>query len=217
MNDVDMTDTQPAKKKRNSCLGCFTGLVIALGLGFILVVFMGNYLIASDPLKHVDAIVVLSGSESDRIPEAALLYKEGYSSTVILTDTGLSKTPTPGTEEIPIDPNGIKAGDLAQMGVPKTDIILPEHVVSSTAGEAQAVLDTMQRMNLKSAMIVTDPYHTRRAKLIFDSVFQGSGIRLRIHPVAGHWYRPFTWLLHPTGWKYMILEYGKLLYTFLGR
>jgi uncharacterized SAM-binding protein YcdF (DUF218 family) len=209
-------DSPQGNVKRTGCC-CLGAAFSAVVLLFLVLVLMGNFLIASDPLKQVDAIVVLSGAESDRIPEAARLYNEGYAKTIILTDTGLSKTPTPGTEEIPIDPNGIKAGELAKMGVPISDIILPKNIVSSTAGEAQAVLDMMQKMNLKSAMIVTDPYHTRRAKIIFDSVFQGSGIHLRMHPVDGHWFRPFTWILHPAGWKNTILEYFKLVYTLIGR
>jgi uncharacterized SAM-binding protein YcdF (DUF218 family) len=204
------------RRQKNPC-GCIAAGLIG-GVSFILLIWilMGNYLIASDPPKKVDAIVVLSGAESDRIPEAARLFKEGYSDTVILTDTGLSKTPTPGTEESPIDPNGIKAVELAGMGVPISNIILPNNIVSSTVGEAEAVLDTMQRQGMDSAMIVTDPYHTRRAKIIFDRIFDGSGIQLRIQPVEGHWFRPFTWWLHPQGWKVTALEYIKLLLSSQG-
>jgi uncharacterized SAM-binding protein YcdF (DUF218 family) len=204
------TKVEGEPRKRSSCGCIFSGIIGVFFLLFLIWILMGNYLIASDPPKKVDAIVVLSGSESDRIPEAARLYKEGYSDTVILTDTGLSKTPTPGTEESPIDPNGIKTVELAGMGVPISNIILPKDIVNSTAGEAEAVLDTMQRQGMESAMIVTDPYHTRRAKIIFDRIFKGSGIHLRTHPVEGHWFQPFIWWLHPQGWKYTALEYLKL-------
>ncbi len=209
----DNTGKLEADHRNRSTCGCFTaGIIGGAFLIFLILVLMGNYLIASDPSKNVDAIVVLSGAESDRIPEAARLYKEGYADTVILTDTGLSKTPTPGTEESPIDPNGIKAVELAGMGVPISNIILPKMIVNSTSGEAEAVLDTMQRQGMESAMIVTDPYHTRRAKIIFDRIFEGTGIQLRTHPVEGHWYKPFSWWLHPQGWKYATLEYLKLFF-----
>lgn len=212
MSEITARD-QSQPKRKNSCCCLAGGVAAGFLLLFLILVLMGNYLVASDPLKKVDAIVVLSGAESDRIPEAARLYSEGYSDTIILTDTGLSKTPTPGTEETSIDPNGIKAGELAEMGVPISNIILPGDIVSSTAGEAKAVLETMQKQDMESAMIVTDPYHTRRAKIIFDSVFQDTGIKLRMHPVDGHWFRPFTWWLHPQGWKYTLLEYFKLVYA----
>jgi len=214
MNETSQSDEIIKKPVKPGC--CLAEAVVAGFLFFILgLILMGNYLIASDPPKNVDAIVILSGAESDRIPEAARLYAEGYSDTIILTDTGLSKTPTPGTEESPIDPNGIKTRELAGMGVPISNIILPGDVVSSTTGEAEAVLETMQKQRMESAMIVTDPYHTRRAKIVFDSIFRDSGIDLRMHPVDGHWFRPFTWWLHPEGWKYALLEYSKLLYQFL--
>ena len=150
-----LKEDQTVRRKNNPC-GCIAaGALGGAFLLFLVWVLMGNYLIASDKLERVDAIVILSGAENDRIPEAARLYLEGYSDTVILTDTGLSKTPTPGTEESPIDPNGIKAVELANMGVPISNIILPETIVNSTVGEAEAVLDTMQRQGMESAMIVT--------------------------------------------------------------
>jgi uncharacterized SAM-binding protein YcdF (DUF218 family) len=205
-------EDQTVRRKTNPC-GCIAaGALGGVFLLFLAWVLMGNYLIASDKLERVDAIVILSGAENDRIPEAARLYQEGYSDTVILTDTGLSKTPTPGTEESPIDPNGIKAVELANMGVPISNIILPETIVNSTVGEAEAVLDTMQRQGMESAMIVTDPYHTRRAMIIFDNIFEGTGIQLFSHPVAGHWFKPFSWWLHPQGWKFAILEYLKIAF-----
>jgi hypothetical protein len=105
--EIEAGELKTDHRKKNPC-GCITaGLIGGSFLILLIWILMGNYLIASDPPKKVDAIVVLGGAESDRIPEAARLYKEGYSDTVILTDTGVSKTPTPGTEESPIDPNGI--------------------------------------------------------------------------------------------------------------
>ena len=205
---------QPGKR---GCGGCaFIGCATILFITFFITILAGNFLVVSDRIKQVDAIVVLSGSEDDRIPEAARLHKAGISDTVILTDTGLSKTPTPGTEEIPINPTRIKAEELAGMGVPISNILLPEGVVGSTAEEAQAVLDMMQRQGLASAVVVTDPYHTRRTSLIFDQVFDESGIKLLIHPVEDHWFQPMTWWLHPEGWQFAALEYLKLASLLIG-
>jgi len=205
-----LKEDQTVRRKNNPC-GCIAAG--ALGGAFLLIlvwVLMGNYLIASDKLERVDAIVILSGAENDRIPEAARLYLEGYSDTVILTDTGWSVFPDLEKETIGIDPNVIKTTELTEMGVPISNIILPETIVNSTAGEAEAVLDTMQRQGMESAVIVTDPYHTRRAKIIFENIFEGTGIQLFSHPVAGHWFKPFSWWLHPQGWKFAILEYLKI-------
>lgn len=209
-NSGKLQEDQTKRRKSNPC-GCLA--TVALGVAFLFFIFwvlMGNYLIASDKLERVDAIVILSGGENDRIPEAARLYQEGYSDTVILTDTGWSVFPDLEKETKGIDPNVIKTTELTEMGVPISNIILPETIVNSTAGEAEAVLDTMLRQGMGSAMIVTDPYHTRRAKIIFDNIFEGTDIQLFSHPVEGHWYQPFSWWLHPQGWKYAILEYLKI-------
>lgn len=205
-------EKQVERKKGNPC-GCIAaGILGGAFLVFLVVVLMGNFLIASDPLEQVDAIVVLSGAENDRIPEAARLFQGGYADAVILTDTGWSVFPNLEKETIAIDPNVIKTTELTEMGVPISNIILPETIVNSTAGEAEAVLEVMQRQGMESAMIVTDPYHTRRAKIIFDDIFEGSGIRLFSHPVEGHWYQSFRWWLHPQGWKFAILEYLKIAF-----
>lgn len=174
-----------------------------------LLYFLGNYLIVNDPLDKVDAIVVLSGGEKDRLPEAAQLYLDGYSDTVILTDTGLLSE---GSEsEAAVDPNVIKTFDLTQLGVPISNIYVTKGVVGSTVEEAHAILELMQKQGMQSMIIVTDPYHSRRTKLVFDNVFGEYGITVRVRSVQGHWFTSTGWWFHLEGWKFLIMEYAKLM------
>ena len=174
-----------------------------------LLYFLGNYLIVDDPLDKVDAIVVLSGGEKDRLPEAAQLYLDGYSDTVILTDTGLLSE---GSEsEAAVDPNVIKTYDLTQLGVPISNIYVTKGVVGSTVEEAHAILELMQKQSMQSMIIVTDPYHSRRTKLVFDDIFGEYGITVRVRSVQGHWFTSAGWWLHLEGWKFLIMEYAKLV------
>ncbi len=195
-----------SKKKKTSCLiQLLTGFA---GCGLVLFFLLGNYLIVSDPIEKADAIVVLSGGEKDRLPEAAELFTSGYSDTVILTDTGYLSE---GSEsEAAVDPNVIKAYDLTQMGVPISNILITRDVVGSTMDEANSVLVIMQKQGFQSMIIVTDPYHSRRTKLVFERVFQDSGITVRIQSVKDHWFTGAGWWFHPDGWKYMVTEYAKL-------
>ena len=183
-------------------------LIGLAGCGLVFFFLLGKYLIVSDPIEKADAIVVLSGGEKDRLPEAAELFTEGYSDTVILTDTGYLSE---GSEsEAAVDPNVIKAYDLTQLGVPISNILITRDVVGSTLDEANSVLAIMQKQGFQSMIIVTDPYHSRRTKLVFGRIFQDSGITVRIQSVKDHWFTGAGWWMHPEGWKYLITEYAKL-------
>jgi len=72
------------------------------------------------------------------------------------------------------------------------------------------VKNLMINQQMKSAIIVTDPYHTRRAFNIFIENFNDTDIRLSIQPVHNSWYTSRTWFLKFDGWKFTILEYIKL-------
>jgi uncharacterized SAM-binding protein YcdF (DUF218 family) len=67
-----------------------------------------------------------------------------------------------------------------------------------------------------SAMIITDPYHTFRTRLIFRQVFEGSEVDISVRPVREHWYRSNTWWASLEGWQVTILEYGKLAVHLVG-
>ncbi len=173
-------------------------LVLFLGLWGL-----GGVLIVADHLERANAIVVLSGGDTERIKYAAKLYRDGYGEYFILTETGIRYpgNPTTATQ---------MAIDLANdQGVPENVILSPEVVVNSTADEAQTVRKTAEASDFTSLIIVTDPYHTFRTRLIFRSVFRGSGIKIMVHPVSNHWYDSITWFLSLDGWYTTLSEYIK--------
>ncbi len=206
------------KKSDRGCLlksitGC-GGLVIGIPLLLLVLLIglwgMGGALIVADRLQQANAIVVLSGGSNDRIMYAAKLYREGYSEYLILTETGIRYPgdPKPATQV---------AIDLANdQGVPDEVILTPEVVVNSTADEAQTVRKTAEASDFTSLIVVTDPYHTFRTRLIFRSIFRGSGIKIMVRPVSGHWYESLTWFLSIEGWRTTLSEYIKIIGFLLG-
>lgn len=196
-----------------SITGC-GGLVVSIPL-LLLALFiglwgMGGILIVADRLERADAIIALSGGSNDRVMYAAKLYREGYAEYLILTETGITYpgNPTVATQY---------ARDLAMdQGVPEELILASDVVVSSTKEEAQTVLKTSQASDFTSLIVVTDPYHTFRTRLIFRSVFRNSGIKIMVHPISGHWYDSATWFLTPTGWRDTLFEYIKTIGFLLG-
>ncbi|MRR32389.1 YdcF family protein [bacterium] len=101
-------------------------------------------------------------------------------------------------------------------GVPWENIGTTLGKSASTRDEAAAVRDYAESDGLKSIIVVTDPYHTRRTQYVFHSVFSGSGIRVMVRPVRAHWYQSATWFFSPRGWEVTLKEYLKLAATVLG-
>jgi uncharacterized SAM-binding protein YcdF (DUF218 family) len=199
------------------CLKIFThgfgiiALIAILIIGvYILLRGAAAYLIIADKLQPAQAIVMLSGGDESRMKEALSLYKDNYGKVIILTETGqrLGKYDSLYSNDIRIQ--------LLNHGVPNGNILITSVKVSSTLDEAFAIKKLLTNQKISSAIIVTDPYHTRRAALVFRNVFGDSPIKLIFRPVRGSWYNSRTWFLSPDGWRYTFLEYVKLIGYYMG-
>jgi uncharacterized SAM-binding protein YcdF (DUF218 family) len=186
-------------------LGSIILVIIVVVVGYIGLRAMGAYLIISSELQPANAIVILSGGDESRMKEALQLYNENYAKMIILTETG--QTTKGFTQLYSFDMRIV----LLSHGIPSGNILITDHLVSSTLDEALAVKNLMISQQMKSAIIVTDPYHTRRALNIFKENFTDTDIRLSIQPVQNSWYNSRTWFMKIDGWKFTILEYIKLL------
>lgn len=205
------TDQNPPSKK--PC-GCFT-VILFMIMMFVLVwsglIMAGSYLIVGDRVKPVDAIVVLSGDDGDRVKEAILWYKQGYGKNFIITKThteeiGENRTYSEMLQRIAIDG-----------GVPADSIYVTSGESATTAEEAKAVKLLMHQRNINSILVITAPYHTRRTKIIFNQEFKGTKIKVLVHPVEKSWYKPTTWYFSVQGWRQTLAEYGGLFYLWINR
>jgi uncharacterized SAM-binding protein YcdF (DUF218 family) len=174
-------------------------------LGYMGLRGLGAYLIISSDLQAANAIIVLSGGDESRMSEALQLYNENFAKKIILTETGQT---VEGFSQLHSFDMRIV---LLSNGVPSGNIFITDRLVSSTHDEALAVKNLMINQQMKSAIIVTDPYHTRRALNIFQENFNDTDIRLSIQPVPNSWYNSRTWFLKLDGWKFTMLEYIKLV------
>jgi uncharacterized SAM-binding protein YcdF (DUF218 family) len=190
---------------RVGVLGSIILLIIVVVVGYFGLRGMGAYLIISSELQPANAIVILSGGDESRMKEALQLYNENYAKTIILTETG--QTTEGYTQLYSFDMRIV----LLSHGIPSGNILITDRLVSSTRDEALAVKNLMISQQIKSAIIVTDPYHTRRALNIFKENFIDTDIRLSIQPVHNSWYNSRTWFLKKDGWKFTLLEYIKLI------
>ena len=174
-------------------------------------------LIVHAPVEKADAIVVLSGSASytERVDEAQRLYRAGGAPLIFLTDDGGQAGWNEAEERNPYFFELAK-WRLIEQGVPESSINVLAPPVGGTMGEAQAVIDAALRNEMTSLVIVTSPYHTRRAFWSYEHVISQSDQRLTFGIVpAKNWIespRWYAWWLTPSGWRTIPTEYIKIVY-----
>jgi uncharacterized SAM-binding protein YcdF (DUF218 family) len=191
--------------------------LLALAVWSVLAWAAARALIVSAELEHADALVVLSGSGVyvERTERAAQLLKEGRASKIILTnDTMIG----PWSQEEQRNPTFTEraTAELKRAGVPPEQIEVLPGPVTSTYEEAVLLRQYAASRGLRSMLVVTSGYHSRRALWTLRRVFQGSGIEIGLDPVApGHQLpEPALWWLKPLGWRMVALEYLKIIYYF---
>src|SRR5580700_6804599 len=122
-----------------------------------------------DEAQPADAIIVLGAAEyrgrpspvlEARLNHALILYLKGMAPRVITTG---------GAGGDPVFTEGsVGRAYLTRHGVPPEAIVV-EREGESTAQSVAAVVEIMRRMNLKSAIVVSDGYHIFRVKKMLES------------------------------------------------
>ncbi len=183
--------------------GCLLAAAALLCLTPLVLRAAGAYLIVSDTLKNADAVVVLGGGDLQRTRQAVNLVLEGYGKVLIITEPGQVK------EGQGLGSQVVKSEAVTDGLSPFAFVIAPD-IARSTYDESVSVRRLMEEKGYQSVVVVTDPYHTNRARIIFRDTFKGSGLTARIYPVQNHWYRSTTWFFSADGWGATIREYVKL-------
>ena len=120
----------------------------------------GTMLVVNAPVAAPDAIVSLASHEWERLPVAARLACQFPKSRVILT-----LPPYSSRNNCHDCSNRVET--LVTYGIKRNRIAIVPIKQSSTYGEALAVRDYMRGAGLRSLLIVTSTYHTRRALATF--------------------------------------------------
>ena len=181
--------------------------IVILTICFLLT-GMGGILIVSDPIEKSDAIVVLSGGEG-RLEEAARLYDKKMGGLVILTETGEVNAKFGKYSDIE------RFDAMLKLGIPAGALLVTEKTASSTMEEAHVIRKVVQPMNIKSLIIVTDPFHCFRTHLMFKEEFKDTDIKIMVHAIPGHWYKSISWWMSRDGWEATLGEYVRLFYYLL--
>lgn len=160
-------------------------------------------LVATDPLRPTDAVLVLAGDpDFERTKTAARLVLAGEARLLILT----------GGEPGPGD-SATSLRDVALgLGVPAGSIRI-EEVSTSTHESLVAIRDILARERVHSLAIVTSPYHQRRASWAAKRTLRDVVVVNR--PANPSSWRPEGWWKTAWSRKIVVGEYLKLTYYIL--
>lgn len=167
------------------------------------------FLVVADPLREADAIVPLAG-ERARVVEAARLFRDGYARWFVITDMHV-EDPNPR-----ITYTDSVIAQAEEEGLPRAAMVVAPGTATSTYEEALNLRRLAQARSLRSLIVVTSPYHTRRTRMIMQEVFRDTETEVVVHPVAGHWYRAEDWWTSREGREATVSEYVKMALYVLG-
>lgn len=192
-------------------------VIAILSVGAIWFVAWGaaRLLIVTAPLEHADAIVVLSGSAAfvERTQLAAQLYAAGRAEKIILTNDNRRGGWLSSEQRNPYFYERAR-WELQRQGVPATSIEVIGPPVNGTRDEAAALRTYAEANGLKSLLLVTSAYHSRRALWTFRRMLAGLQVTVGMMATTPgkQTPRPLLWWLHLRGWQMVPGEYLKLAY-----
>lgn len=211
----------PEQKKR---VGWRWGRVLrltlaALALWWLVAWAAARALVVNVELPQADALVVLSGSGAyfERTREAAELFRAGRAPQIVLTNDNSISGWSVEQQRNPLFVERA-AAELERAGVPPERIVVLPSPVDSTYAEATLLRSYTERRGLRSLLVVTSAYHSRRAWWTLRRVFGGSGVAVGIKAVrhgGAESPAPSRWWWHASGWRNVGGEYVKQLYYWL--
>lgn len=201
-NDRD-THYLVLRVRRGGCLAlaallCAGALALA---AFIL--HIDRFLTVDDPLFQANAIVVLA-SNPNRIQHAVDLYAQGYAPVVVFTDATYKDAGLACSSAL-LDVPAAQA-----LGLPADAVVIAEDEVASTYDEAVATRALVDKHGWESLIVVTDPFHTRRAVATFRALIPEVTITASATPNGE--YDPRHWWRSEEGVMAVVTEIIKIVF-----
>lgn len=191
----------------------FIPVLVSLALWPLVAWMAACWLVVRAPPERADALLVLSGAADyrERAEWAARLFREGRAPKIVLTNDGLRGGWSSAEQRNPFFYERARE-ELLRAGVPEESIEVWPEVVSSTFEEARQARRLAEQRGTRSLLVVTSPFHTRRALWTLRRVFRGSNIAVGIDAPPEQAGACAKWWLGASGWRSVGGEYAKLAY-----
>ena len=186
---------------RRFLFGVLVGIALLLLVEVGALVLIGHALAVSDPLEKSDVIVAVSGDEGLRMETAVELWRLGYAPFLLFSGASLDPTSVSSAE--------IMKRQAMELGVPASAILV-EPNSATTEENAHYVAQVMTEHSFRTAILVTSPYHQRRASILFARSFAPAGLIFRNHPADDPSWDEDRWWIYPRSRTLTVIELAKL-------
>ena len=164
---------------------------------------LGFYLSPQGTLAKADTIVAISGGDTTaRTAEAVKLYNDGWAKHIIFSGAALDPNSPSNAQTM--------ARAAEQQGVPASAIELDE-AASNTRQNAAGVASIMAREHFASMILVTSPYHQRRADITFRRTL-GPSVTIINHSSYDQAWRRSNWWATTYSRNLTMSELQKVIY-----
>lgn len=154
-----------------------------------------------------DAIVAISGGDTAaRTKEAIKLYQAGWAPQLIFSGAAQDKSGISNAAAMQLQ------AENAGVNIGNTTI---EEDSVDTADNARKIKQIVNSKNIHRIILVTSPYHQRRASIEFGRAL-GPAVQVINHPTPDDSAWPANWWLTPGGWWLAISETAKTLFVMAG-
>jgi uncharacterized SAM-binding protein YcdF (DUF218 family) len=178
---------------------------------------LGGLLVVDETPSSSEAVVILNtGIEFyPRLIEAAEIYRKGLVHKVVIngnrkTDTLRELEANGFTRCCPWYADAVRI--LAMGSVPQEDIIwISAEDAYDSVSEAEAVGRELLRRHLAKIIITTSKYHTRRARFIWQNMYENQ-FTVAMVSAKSDPYDPNNWWKDGRQVRWVLAEYGAWLY-----
>lgn len=200
----------PALRSRLVVL-VLAALAAVLAAGAVFVNGAARWLDNPDAPAQSDAILVLAGSYQRPI-HAGDLYRQGFAPlvyvSVVVPDPAAAPLAALGVKLVPKEETYEQT--LRAKGVPADRILRLGSKSLSTVDEAYELRKRFAGKPAK-VLVVTSPFHVRRARMIFTDALQGSGIAVAVVATPQESF-PDRWWSSQDAAREVLLEWTKILF-----
>ena len=175
---------------------------------------VGVFLAPEDRLQQADAIFVFAGTRVERPLEAADLFRARYAPRIVLTrgaaESHAIQTAAARGVVLP-DDVAATVEMLRKLGVPDSAVIVPPRLHDSTADEARTLRDLALEQRWRRVIVVSSPYHLRRAGMVTRRALADTGVQIVRHASRYDRSTPPRWWRRRADIKWVVSEVPKLI------
>ena len=186
-------------------------LILAYAFRTRILTGIGSYLVVEDELHPAEIIFMLNGDPDSRPFRAAELYQQGLAARIVIPRSENQPTVDLGLVRNETD---ISVDVMEALGVPPEDILVISIPggVTSTLDEAVVLKDYVLANQVRSVILVTSAFHTRRARWIFERRLEGLPVTLETAAAPQAGFDQTNWWQSENGLITLNNEYVKLIF-----